>query len=132
RIVGGTAMGIAMGLLLGWPLGGGLIFGLALSVASTVVLLKALQDRHLVDADRGRIAVGWVIVEDIAMVLALVLIPALAGLLGGTAGAINDPFVNLFERLGGIDLELWGIIAITVVKLAAFVGFMLVVGRRVI
>ncbi len=132
RIVGGTAMGIAMGLLLGWPLGGGLIFGLALSVASTVVLLKALQDRHLVDADRGRIAVGWVIVEDIAMVLALVLIPALAGLLGGTAGAINDPFVNLFERLSGIDLELWGIIAITVVKLAAFVGFMLVVGRRVI
>ena len=85
RMAGGTAMGIGMGALLGWPLGGGLIFGLALSVASTVVLLKALQDRHLVDSDRGRIAVGWVIVEDIAMVLALVLIPALSGLLGGTA-----------------------------------------------
>ncbi len=132
RIVGGTAMGIVMGLLLGWPLGGGLIFGLALSVASTVVLLKALQDRHLVDSDRGRISVGWVIVEDIAMVLALVLIPALAGLLGGTTAAIDDPFVSLFERLSGIDLDLWGVIAITVVKLAAFVGFMLVVGRRVI
>jgi CPA2 family monovalent cation:H+ antiporter-2 len=132
RIAGGTAMGMGMGLLMGWPLGGGLIFGLALSVASTVVLLKALQDRHLIDSDRGRIAVGWVIVEDIAMVLALVLIPALAGLLGGTAGAINDPFVNLFERVSGIDLDLWGVIAITVVKLAAFVGFMLVVGRRVI
>ncbi len=132
RIIGGTAMGMGMGWLLGWPIGGGLLFGLALSVASTVVLLKALQDRHLVDSDRGRIAVGWVIVEDIAMVLALVLIPALAGLLGGTAAELSDPFVNVFERLSGIELNLWGIIAITVVKLAAFVGFMLVVGRRVI
>jgi CPA2 family monovalent cation:H+ antiporter-2 len=132
RIAGGTAMGTGMGLLLGWPIGGGLIFGLALSVASTVVLLKALQDRHLIDSERGRIAVGWVIVEDIAMVLALVLIPALSGLLGGTAAEIDDPFVNLFERLTGFELNLLGIIAITVVKLAAFVGFMLVDGRRVI
>jgi CPA2 family monovalent cation:H+ antiporter-2 len=132
RIIGGTAMGIGMGWVLGWPLGGGLIFGLALSVASTVVLLKALQDRHLVDSDRGRIAVGWVIVEDIAMVLALVLIPALAGLLGGTAAEINDPFVNLVERFTGIELNIWGIIGVTAVKLAAFLGFMLVVGRRVI
>jgi CPA2 family monovalent cation:H+ antiporter-2 len=132
RIAGGTALGTGMGLLLGWPLGGALIFGLALSVASTVVLLKALQDRHLLDSDRGRIAIGWVIVEDIAMVLALVLIPALAGLLGGTATEVSDPFVNLFERFTGIELELWGIIGITVVKLLAFVGFMLVVGRRVI
>lgn len=132
RIAGGTALGMAMGLLLGWPLGGGLIFGLALSVASTVVLLKALQDRHMLDSDRGRIAIGWVIVEDIAMVLALVLIPALAGLLGGTAAELDDPFVNLFERFTGIELELWGVIVITVVKLLAFVGFMLVVGRRVI
>jgi CPA2 family monovalent cation:H+ antiporter-2 len=132
RIIGGTAMGTGMGWVLGWPLGGGLIFGLALSVASTVVLLKALQDRHLVDSDRGRIAVGWVIVEDIAMVLALVLIPALAGLLGGTAAEINDPFVNLVERFTGIELNIWGIIGVTAVKLAAFLGFMLVVGRRVI
>jgi len=132
RIAGGTAMGVGMGLLLGWPLGGGLIFGLALSVASTVVLLKALQDRHLVDSDRGRIAVGWVIVEDIAMVLALVLIPAFAGVLGGTAAEIHDPFVDLVERLSGWHPNIWGIIGITVVKLAAFVGFMLVVGRRVI
>jgi CPA2 family monovalent cation:H+ antiporter-2 len=83
------------------------------------VLLKALQDRHLIDSDRGRIAVGWVIVEDIAMVLALVLIPALAGLLGGTAAETSDPFVNLFERFSGITLNIWGIIAITVVKLGA-------------
>jgi len=132
RIAGGTAMGLGMGLLLGWPIGGGLIFGLALSVASTVVLLKALQDRHLVDSDRGRIAVGWVIVEDIAMVLALVLIPAFAGVLGGTALEMHDPFVDLVERLSGVELSIWGVLAVTVVKLAAFVGFMLVVGRRVI
>jgi CPA2 family monovalent cation:H+ antiporter-2 len=97
-----------------------------------VVLLKALQDRHLVDSDRGRIAVGWVIVEDIAMVLALVLIPAFAGVLGGTALDMHDPFVDLVERLSGVELNIWGVLAVTVVKLAAFVGFMLVVGRRVI
>ncbi|HEX4298753.1 MAG TPA: cation:proton antiporter, partial [Devosia sp.] len=132
RIAGGTAMGIGLGFLMGWPLGGGLILGLALSVASTVVLLKALQDRHLVESDRGRIAIGWVIVEDIAMVLALVLIPAFAGVLGGNAAPVHDPFVDLIERLTGMQLSIWGVLAITVVKLAAFVGFMLVVGRRVI
>ena len=69
--------------LLGWRIGAGLVFGLALSVASTVVLLRALQERRLIETERGRIAVGWLIVEDLAMVLALVLLPALAGLLGG-------------------------------------------------
>ena len=133
RIAGGTAMGMGLAWLLGWPIGGGLIFGLALSVASTVVLLKALQDRHLVESDRGRIAVGWVIVEDIAMVLALVLIPAFAGVLGGTRG--RDP--RSVRRSGRaaqrhVELNIWGVLGVTVVKLAAFVGFMLVVGRRVI
>src|SRR3569623_2058165 len=132
RIAGGTAMGLGLGLLLGWSWGGGLVFGLALSVASTVVLLKALQDRHLVDSARGRIAVGRVIVEDIAMVLALVLIPAFAGFMGGTAQELHDPFVDVVERLTGIELNIWGILGITVGKLAAFVGVMLVVGRRVI
>jgi len=132
RIAGGTVMGLGLALLMGWSWGGGLVFGLALSVASTVVLLKALQDRHLVDSDRGRIAVGWVIVEDIAMVLALVLIPALAGVMGGTAQELHDPFVDVVERFTGLELNIWGILAVTVVKLAAFVGFMLVVGRRVI
>ena len=131
RIAGGTAMGVALGLLMGWPIGGGLILGLALSVASTVVLLKALQERHLVDSDRGRIAIGWVIVEDIAMVLALVLIPAFAGVLGGTGVELHDPFVTVFARFTGIQPNIWGVLAITVIKLAAFVGFMLVVGRRV-
>ncbi|HEY0917893.1 cation:proton antiporter, partial [Devosia sp.] len=132
RIVGGTVMGLGLGLALGWTVGAGLLFGLALSVASTVVLLKALQDRHLIDSDRGRIAVGWVIVEDIAMVLALVLIPALAGIFGVGGTAPDDPFVSLAGRLLGTSLGVWGILAVTVVKLAAFVGFMLVVGRRVI
>jgi len=64
-------------------LGAGLVFGLALSVASTAVLVRTMQERRLVDTERGRIAVGWLIVEDLAMVLALVLLPALAGVLGG-------------------------------------------------
>ena len=132
RIAGGTVLGLGLGLLMGWSVGAGLLFGLALSVASTVVLLKALQDRHLVDSDRGRIAIGWVIVEDIAMVLALVLIPALAGIFGMTAIELNDPFVNFAERILNTELGIWGILAVTVIKLAAFVGFMLVVGRRVI
>src|SRR5215510_13109453 len=76
-----TVLGIGLVWGLGWPPGGGFVFGLALSVASTVVLLRALQERHLVDSERGRIAVGWLIVEDLAMVLALVLLPALAGLM---------------------------------------------------
>ena len=63
------------------------MFGLALSVASTVVLLRALQERRLVETERGRIAVGWLIVEDVAMVLALVLLPVVAGLLQGDGGA---------------------------------------------
>ena len=132
RIAGGTAMGMAMGVLLGWPIGGGLVFGLALSVASTVVLLKALQDRHLVESDRGRIAIGWVIVEDVAMVLALVLIPTFAGLMGGTAQEFHDPFVDLIERLSGWQLDIWAVLGVIGIKLLAFLGFMLVVGRRVI
>ncbi|MDB5540865.1 MAG: potassium-efflux system protein [Devosia sp.] len=132
QIAGATVMGLGLAMLLGWGLGGGLIFGLALSVASTVVLLKALQDRHMVDSEKGRIAVGWLIVEDIAMVLALVLIPAIASLNGVEAAELHDPFVDFVERLIGSQLGIFGILGITVVKLAAFVGFMLVVGRRLI
>ncbi|MBL8592903.1 MAG: cation:proton antiporter [Devosia sp.] len=132
QIGGATIMGLGLATLLGWGLGAGLIFGLALSVASTVVLLKALQDRHMVDSERGRIAVGWLIVEDLAMVLALVLIPAIASINGVEGAALHDPFVDFVENISGIQLDLFGILAVTVVKLAAFVGFMLVVGRRVI
>jgi CPA2 family monovalent cation:H+ antiporter-2 len=118
QIVAATLMGIGLAIWLGWPLGGGLVFGLALSVASTVVLLRALQERRLVDTERGRIAVGWLIVEDLAMVLTLVLLPALAGLLKGEAGT---GFVNVALPL-----------AITLGKVAAFVFFMLVIGQRLV
>ena len=131
QIACATLLGAGLGLLLGWDLGGSLLFGLALSVASTVVLLKALQDRRLIETEKGRIAVGWLIVEDLAMVLALVLIPALAGI-GGTDTGIHDPFVSFVERLVGSDVGIAGVLALTLVKIAAFVGFMLVVGRRLI
>ncbi|HBO5219279.1 TPA: cation:proton antiporter [Pseudomonas aeruginosa] len=78
-----TLLGIGLAKLLGWSFGGGLVFGLSLSVASTVVLLRALEQRQLLDTKRGRIAIGWLIVEDLAMVLTLVLLPPLAGTLGG-------------------------------------------------
>jgi CPA2 family monovalent cation:H+ antiporter-2 len=126
-----TLLGLGLAMLLGWGLGAGLLFGLALSVASTVVLLKALQDKRLIETERGRIAVGWLIVEDLAMVLALVLIPALASLNGGET-AVHDPFVSFVERILRTDVGIWGVLGLTIVKVAAFVGFMLVVGRRVI
>jgi CPA2 family monovalent cation:H+ antiporter-2 len=114
-----TLLGMGLGWALGWPFGAGFLFGLALSVASTVVLLTALQERRLVETRRGRIAVGWLIVEDIAMVLALVLIPALSGILGGKGEAMSGH--ALLMTLG-----------ITLGKVAAFVAVMLIVGRRVI
>ena len=126
-----TLLGFGLGTLMGWDMGAALLFGLSLSCASTVVLLKAMQDRRLIETERGRIAVGWLIVEDLAMVLALVLIPAFAAL-GGTDSGIHDPFVSFVERIIGGSVGLWGVLALTIVKLAAFVGFMLVVGRRLI
>ena len=125
-----TLLGLGLASLMGWSLGAGLLFGLALSVASTVVLLKALQERRLIETERGRIAVGWLIVEDLAMVLALVMVPAIASLNGDTG--VHDPFVSFVTRLAGVDIGVWGILGLTVLKVAAFVGFMLVVGRRVI
>jgi monovalent cation:H+ antiporter-2, CPA2 family len=125
QIVVATALGAGLALLMDWTLAAGLVFGLALSVASTVVLLRAMQERRLVETERGRIAIGWLIVEDLAMVLALVLLAALASVMGGQA-AVTDP---LAARLG---LGLPGVLAITVIKVAAFVGLMLVVGRRLI
>jgi CPA2 family monovalent cation:H+ antiporter-2 len=114
-----TLLGMGLGWGLGWPMGEGFLFGLALSVASTVVLLTALQEHHLTETRRGRIAVGWLIVEDIAMVLALVLIPALSGILGGVGDSIGTQALLLT-------------LALTLGKVVAFVVVMLVVGRRVI
>ncbi|WP_256751327.1 cation:proton antiporter [Mesorhizobium sp. Mes31] len=124
-----TALGAGLAWMLGWSMGAGLVFGLALSVASTVVLLRALQERRLIETGRGRIAVGWLIVEDLAMVLALVLLPALAGVLGGQeqADAHASGLLSLPASYG-----IWGVVGITLAKVAAFVVVMLVVGRRVI
>jgi CPA2 family monovalent cation:H+ antiporter-2 len=118
QIAVATLLGMGLAWLLGWGIGAGLVFGLALSVASTVVLVRALQERHILDSDRGRIAVGWLIVEDLVMVLALVLLPALAPAL--TAGS----------RLALGDLALT--LGVTLLKVAAFVAVMLVGGRRLI
>jgi len=90
QIAAATALGAAVAHLWGWSWGSGIVFGLCLSVASTVVLLRALEDRGALDSGEGKIAVGWLIVEDLFTVLVLVLLPALAGLLGGTA-AVGVP-----------------------------------------
>jgi CPA2 family monovalent cation:H+ antiporter-2 len=127
QIAAATLFGLGLALALGWTVGAGLVFGLALSVASTVVLMRAMQERHLMETERGRIAVGWLIVEDLAMVLALVALPAVAPLLGGSSdAAASDP---LAARFG---LGLAGVLALTVIKVAVFVGLMLVAGRRVV
>jgi CPA2 family monovalent cation:H+ antiporter-2 len=120
QIAVATALGMGIAALWGWSPGAGIVFGLALSVASTVVLLRALEDRELLDSVNGRIAVGWLVVEDLAMVLVLVLLPPLAGWLGGTSGlAGNTEDQSLLKALG-----------ITLVQVSVFVALMLVVGRR--
>jgi CPA2 family monovalent cation:H+ antiporter-2 len=116
-----TVLGALLARALGWGWGAGIIFGLSLSVASTVVLLRALEDRGLVTSERGRIAVGWLIVEDIAMVLALVLLPALAGSLGSDdAGPAPGSAALVIAVLA------------TFAKVAGFMLIVLVVGRRTI
>ena len=116
QIAAATLLGMGLAWLFGWGIGAGIVFGLALSVASTVVLLRALQERRIAETQRGHIAIGWLIVEDIAMVLALVLLPAFAG---ATASGAS-----------------WGDIAlttaITLAKVGAFMALMILAGRRVI
>jgi CPA2 family monovalent cation:H+ antiporter-2 len=119
-----TILGMGLSWWLGWSIAAGLVFGLALSVASTVVLLRAMQERRLIETERGRIAVGWLIVEDLAMVLALVLLPALAGIIADGAsepGKASMPTKDIFLALG-----------LTLGKVVAFVVLMLMVGRRLI
>jgi monovalent cation:H+ antiporter-2, CPA2 family len=118
QIACATALGVGLAWLTGWGIGAGIVFGLALSVASTVVLLRAMQERRLIETERGRIAVGWLIVEDLAMVLALVLLPALAPVLKGDASA-------------SLTALAWPV-GITLAKVAAFVAVMLILGKRII
>lgn len=116
QIAVATALGMMLGLWLGWSVEGSIVFGLALSVASTVVLLRALQARDMVETEKGRIAVGWLIVEDLVMVLALVLLPAMFGSRGDEGGS-----AGLLQSAG-----------IVLVKVVGFVAFMFVIARRVL
>ncbi len=120
QIGAATVLGWGLAWFLGWSTIEGLVFGLALSVASTVVLLRALEERRLLDTRRGKIAVGWLIVEDLVMVLALVLLPALGSALGNSGGDGID--------IGAILTKL----GMTLLQVGAFVAVMLVVGKRVI
>ncbi|HSE51133.1 MAG TPA: cation:proton antiporter, partial [Gemmatimonadales bacterium] len=116
-----TVLGIGVASLWGWPFGQGLVFGLSLSVASTVVLLRALESRGLLESLNGKIAVGWLVVQDLVTVLVLVLLPPLAGLLGGRPDLAGE----------GASAGVVGPLVRTLGLVAGFVGFMLVVGRRV-
>ncbi|MBU9290766.1 sodium:proton antiporter [Burkholderia multivorans] len=121
QITVATLLGGGLALTWGWSIGAALVFGLALSVASTVVLLRALEGRGLVETVNGRIAVGWLVVEDLVMVLVLVLLPPVAGLLGGSPpGGEHAPG-------GGV----WSTLGVTMLKVAAFIALMLIVGKRV-
>ena len=120
QIAAASVLGMLVAHLWGWPWGSGLVFGLCLSVASTVVLLRALEDRGALETGEGRIAVGWLIVEDLVTVLVLVLLPALAVPLGGDPGEAAP------------TESLWVTIAWTLAYVAAFVAIMFVFGRRVV
>ena len=121
QIAVATLLGIGISMMWGWSFGSALVFGLSLSCASTVVLLKALGDRGLLNSVNGKIAVGWLLVEDLVMVLVLVLLPATAVLLGGTPIAGSDPTANI-----------WMTLAITLLKVAGFIAFMLIIGKRLV
>jgi monovalent cation:H+ antiporter-2, CPA2 family len=119
QIVAATAMGAGVAVLWGWPIGAGLVFGLALSVASTVVLLRALESLKAVHTPDGKVAIGWLVVEDLVMVLALVLLPAFAGQLGGVASANHAGVTGVWLSLG-----------FTLGKVSAFIALMLIFGTR--
>ncbi len=120
QMLAAAGLGFALALLWGWTPGAALVFGLSLSVASTVVVLRALEASGTIRSINGRIALGWLIVEDLGMILVLVLLPPLAGTLGGDAGQSNVA--------GGLGLSL----LVTLGKVAAFVAFMAVAGRRLL
>jgi len=121
QIAVAAALGLIIGLLIGWPVGSAIVYGLSLSVASTVVLTRSFTDRRLLDTDRGHIAVGWLVYQDVLMIIALVLLPPLSGLLKGdvTGPAATVDAGTLAETVG-----------ITLGKVAAFIALMLLVGRR--
>ncbi len=123
QIAVATLLGLGLARLLGWSMPAGFVFGLALSVASTVVLMRALQERRLMETERGHVVVGWLVVQDLLMVVVLVLLPPIAGILwppAGRAAASLD--------IGGLAATL----GLTLCKVATFILLMLIIGRRVI
>ena len=120
QIAVATLLGIGVSMIWGWSFGSALVFGLSLSCASTVVLLKALGDRGLLNSVNGKIAAGWLLVEDLVMVLVLVLLPATAALLGGEAFT------------GSTDDNIWLTLGITLLKVVGFIAFMLIIGKRLV
>ena len=112
-----TVLGIALGIALGWGFAGGLVLGLAVSVASTIVLLRALEQRGELHTPQGRTAIGWLIVEDLFTVIALVTLPTIAPMLLGEGGSIVDVVVG---------------VAIAEIKVVVFAALMLVAGVRVV
>lgn len=117
QIAVATLLGMGLSSLLGWSLASGLVFGLCLSTASTVVLLRALEERQLIDSQRGQIAIGWLIVEDLAMVLTLVLLPAFRDMIGAEHADTGKLIRDLAWTIG---------------KVVAFITLMIVVGRRLV
>ena len=112
-----TVLGMGLSWAMGWSMLTGIVFGLCLSTASTVVLLRALEERHLIDSQRGQIAIGWLIVEDLMMVLTLVLLPAIAGMFEKGNASFGLLMLDLLMTIG---------------KVVAFMVLMMVVGRRVV
>ncbi|MEQ9889910.1 YbaL family putative K(+) efflux transporter [Pectobacterium aroidearum] len=117
QIAVATLLGMGLSTMLGWSLASGLVFGLCLSTASTVVLLRALEERQLIDSQRGQIAIGWLIVEDLAMVLTLVLLPAFGDMIGAEHADTSKLLADLAWTIG---------------KVIAFITLMIVVGRRLV
>ncbi|MBA0205123.1 Kef family K(+) transporter [Pectobacterium aroidearum] len=117
QIAVATLLGMGLSAMLGWSLASGLVFGLCLSTASTVVLLRALEERQLIDSQRGQIAIGWLIVEDLAMVLTLVLLPAFGDMIGAEHADTSKLLADLAWTIG---------------KVIAFITLMIVVGRRLV
>jgi len=121
QIAVATLLGIGVTALWGWSLAAGIVFGLALSVASTVVLLRALESRGVLESVNGRIAVGWLVVEDLVMVLVLVLLPPFSVWLGGNSAIPAE---------GAGDQSLLITLVFTLGRVSVFIALMLVVGRR--
>ncbi|MHA3103483.1 cation:proton antiporter [Acinetobacter sp. ANC 3791] len=122
QIAVATLLGLAVAMFWGWSLGSALVFGLSLSCASTVVLLKSLGDRGLLESVNGKIAVGWLLVEDLVMVLVLVILPATAVLLGGKA----------LDHDHAASTSIWLTLGLTLLKVAGFIAFMLIIGKRLV